>query len=58
MYSLHHSLRYGIRPRLWLARHFDPFTHVVPLAAFTAYDTMRATLGARASAMLMIVRKP
>ncbi len=35
-----------------------PHSVVVPLAAFTAYDTMRAKLGARTSAMLMIVRKP
>lgn len=58
MYSLHHRLRYGTRPHPRLAPWFDPFTNVVPLAAFTAFDKARAAFGARTSAMLMLARKP
>jgi SAM-dependent methyltransferase len=57
MYSVHHWLRYQDRPKPALARWFDPFTNVVPLAAFTAFDRMRALVGARTSAMLMLARK-
>jgi 2-polyprenyl-3-methyl-5-hydroxy-6-metoxy-1,4-benzoquinol methylase len=56
MYSVHHRLRYGPHPRPALARWFDPFTNVVPLAAFTAFDRVRALAGARTSAMLMLAR--
>jgi 2-polyprenyl-3-methyl-5-hydroxy-6-metoxy-1,4-benzoquinol methylase len=57
MYSVHHWLRY--RPHPWpkLARRFDPFSNVVPLAAFTAFDRLRGLAGARTSAMLMLARK-
>jgi 2-polyprenyl-3-methyl-5-hydroxy-6-metoxy-1,4-benzoquinol methylase len=58
MYSMHHWLRYEGRPRPGLARFFDPFTNVLPLAAFTAFDKMRAAFGARTSAMLMLARRP
>jgi 2-polyprenyl-3-methyl-5-hydroxy-6-metoxy-1,4-benzoquinol methylase len=58
MYSVHHRLRYGTRPRPGLAKFFDPFSNVVPLAAFTAFDKARAALGFRTSAMLMLARKP
>ncbi|HYV96384.1 MAG TPA: class I SAM-dependent methyltransferase, partial [Gemmatimonadaceae bacterium] len=56
MYSLHHWLRYE---RGWngLANRFDPFANVVPLAAFTAFDKLRAAFGARTSAMLMLARR-
>jgi len=57
MYSLHHRLRYGRRPRPRLARRFDPLVGVAPLIAFTAFDRARAILGARTSAMLHIARK-
>jgi SAM-dependent methyltransferase len=57
MYSVHHHLRYGRHPRPGLARFFDPFTNVLPLAAFTAFDTARSALGARTSAMLMLARR-
>ena len=46
-----------LRPRLVILDTLRCWS-VVTLAAFTAYDTVRATLGARTSAMLMIVRKP
>ncbi len=57
MYSLHHWLRYDGRPRRGLARMFDPFGSVVPLAAFTAFDKVRAAVGFRTSAMLMLARR-
>lgn len=57
MYSLHHSLRYSARPKVGLSRLFDPFSSVIPLAAFTAFDAGRAALGARTSAVLMLARK-
>lgn len=57
MYSMHHRLRYGAHPRVGLSKFFDPFSNVVPLAAFTAFDVARASLGARTSAMLMLARK-
>ena len=58
MYSMHHWLRYAGHPRPGLARFFDPFTNVLPLAAFTAFDKLRAAAGARTSAMLMLARRP
>ena len=59
MYSLHHVLRYHPR-RQWprLARWFDPLTNIPFLAFFTTFDKMRASLGARTSAMLVLARKP
>lgn len=56
MYSVHHWLRYQ---RGWrrAAQFFDPFRNVLPLAAFTAFDVVRATLGARTSAMLVLAQK-
>ncbi len=58
MYSLHHHLRYGARPRPRLARHFDPFQGLPLLMLFTAWDTLRAACGLRTSAMLMLARRP
>jgi SAM-dependent methyltransferase len=58
MYSVHHWLRYGEPPRPRLARWFDPFRGLPFLAAFTAWDRVRAALGFRTSAMLVIARKP
>jgi 2-polyprenyl-3-methyl-5-hydroxy-6-metoxy-1,4-benzoquinol methylase len=57
MYSFHHRLRYAERPRIALSRFFDPFSSVVPLAAFTGFDLARSALGARTSAMLMIAER-
>jgi SAM-dependent methyltransferase len=57
MYSLHHWLRYEPTERPSLARRFDPFRNVAPLAMFTLFDKVRGALGARTSAMLMIARK-
>jgi 2-polyprenyl-3-methyl-5-hydroxy-6-metoxy-1,4-benzoquinol methylase len=58
MYSLHHRLRYGRKPRPRLAQCFNPFQSLLPLIAFTAFDRLRAAFGSRTSAMLMLVRKP
>jgi hypothetical protein len=41
-----------------LGRFFDPFTSVPPLVAFTGFDKIRAALGAKTSAMLIIAKKP
>lgn len=57
MYSYHHLLRYGPKPRPALAERFDPLKNVVPLAGFTAWDLLRGALGARTSAMLVLARR-
>jgi 2-polyprenyl-3-methyl-5-hydroxy-6-metoxy-1,4-benzoquinol methylase len=57
MYSFHHVLRYRQPAHVRLARLFDPLNSVVPLIGFTAFDRLRATLGAKTSAMLLIARK-
>jgi 2-polyprenyl-3-methyl-5-hydroxy-6-metoxy-1,4-benzoquinol methylase len=58
MYSFHHMLRYGRRPRRALARQFNPFRGLPMLVLFTAFDKLRAALGYKTSAMLMVARKP
>jgi SAM-dependent methyltransferase len=58
MWSVHHRLRYGRHPRRRLARWFNPFKGLPFLAAFTAFDLLRARLGFRTSAMLMVARRP
>jgi len=58
MYSFHHWLRYEPLERPRLASRFDPVRNVATLAGFTLFDTVRAALGRRTSAMLLIARKP
>ena len=59
LYSLHHALRYNRRlPMPRLARFFDPLRSLVALALVTAFDLLRARLGARTSSMLVVARKP
>lgn len=58
MYSVHHRLRYAARPRRRLSRLFDPIGSLPFLVGFTAFDKLRAALGARTSAVLMLARKP
>lgn len=59
LYSLHHALRYNRRlPMPRLARLFDPLRSLVALALVTAFDLVRARLGARTSSMLILARKP
>lgn len=59
MYSFHHSLRYGATPRPLMAKWFDPVGGFLPfLAGFTGFDKVRAALGAKTSAILMLARKP
>lgn len=57
MYSMHHSLRYSKGQHVRLSRLFNPFKSLVPLAFFTGLDKMRAFLGQKTSAMLMLARK-
>lgn len=59
LYSLHHALRYNRRfPMPRLARFFDPLRSLMALALVTAFDLVRARLGARTSSMLIVARKP
>ncbi|MEE8061869.1 MAG: class I SAM-dependent methyltransferase [Gemmatimonadales bacterium] len=58
MYSFHHRLRYGIPPRHRLSQWFNPFRGLPMLVMFTAFDKLRAALGFRTSAMLVLARKP
>ncbi len=58
MYSFHHHLRYGSRPRHRLAKAFDPFLNIPFTAVFVGLDMLRARLGCKTSAMLMLARKP
>jgi SAM-dependent methyltransferase len=58
MYSFHHRLRYANRPWPRLARLFDPLKGLPFLAAFTAFDKLRAAVGFPTSAMLLLARKP
>ena len=58
MYSLHHNLRYKTKPRTRLARAFDPFLNIPFTASFVGLDIIRARLGCKTSAMLMLARKP
>lgn len=57
MYSVHHWLRYQGRPQPGLARWFDPFKGLPFLAAFTAFDKLRAAIGCKTSAVLMLATK-
>jgi 2-polyprenyl-3-methyl-5-hydroxy-6-metoxy-1,4-benzoquinol methylase len=57
MYSVHHRLRYGRKPRPRLARVFDPLESLLPLVAFTGFDRARSMVGARTSAMLLLARR-
>lgn len=57
MYSLHHRLRYGRRPKRSLARLFNPFRSLPFLVLFTAFDRLRAMAGFRTSAVLVLARK-
>jgi len=59
LYSFHHRLRYGSPPHPALARRFDPMGgSLLALALVTALDKLRAAMGFRTSAMLVIARKP
>jgi len=59
MFGVHHTLRYGKRPRPRLGKLFDPFEGLLPfLAGFTALDKLRIAAGGRTGGMLMLARKP
>jgi len=57
MYSYHHLLKYGPKPRPELAERFDPMRNVATLAGFTAWDLLRGAFGSRTSAMLVLARR-
>lgn len=57
MYSFHHALRYGDTPQARFAKWFDPFSNLPLLTLFTGFDRLRATIGYKTSAMLMIASK-
>ncbi len=54
MYSFHHHLRYGRRPRPGLARWFDPVSGLPFLVLFTGFDKLRSWLGSKTSSMLIL----
>jgi 2-polyprenyl-3-methyl-5-hydroxy-6-metoxy-1,4-benzoquinol methylase len=58
LYSFHHMLKYGRKPRPKTARLFDPMHSRVFLMAFTGLDIFRRTIGQPTSAALMLARKP
>ncbi len=58
MYSFHHWLRYAGRPWRRLSKLFNPLRSLPLLATFTALDKLRAAVGCRTSAMLLLARKP
>ena len=57
MYSFHHLLRYRLG-LVGLSHWFDPIKGLPFLIAFTGLDKLRAALGFRTSAILVIARKP
>lgn len=58
LYSLHHAIRYNpILPNATLARFFDPLQSLPLLVLATAFDKLRAFLGCRTSAMLVIAER-
>jgi len=57
MYSFHHTLRYGDPPRRRVAQWFNPFRGLPLLVLFTGLDKVRALMGFRTSAMLVLARK-
>ena len=58
IYGMHHRLRYGNPQLPKLARWFNPFRNLPMLALVTGFDRIRAALGMKTSAMLIIARKP
>jgi 2-polyprenyl-3-methyl-5-hydroxy-6-metoxy-1,4-benzoquinol methylase len=59
LYSFHHWLTYREKgANAALGDVFDPLRSKIALAAFTAFDIFRRTLGFRTSAMLLLARKP
>lgn len=58
LYSFHHWLRFRSGVKLpWLASAVHPLRHLLPLALVTVLDFIRAGLGQRTSAVLMVARK-
>jgi SAM-dependent methyltransferase len=58
LYSLHHAIRYNrMLPMPRLAKVFDPLKSLPMLVLVTAFDTVRAKIGFKTSAMLFIARR-
>lgn len=57
LFSFHHVLKFGIRPLAFLAPLVHPLRSLPALVAITAFDLVRAALGMKTSAMLVIARK-
>lgn len=58
LYSLHHAIRYNsVLPNAWIARLFDPLHNLPMLILATLFDKLRAFLGFRTSAMLVIAER-
>ncbi|MFN0178196.1 MAG: class I SAM-dependent methyltransferase [Gemmatimonadales bacterium] len=58
LYSLHHWLKFGSPSLPRLARWFDPIGALFPLIVATGFDKLRALMGFRTSAVLVVGRKP
>ena len=58
LFSFHHFLKYRTKSFVWLAPVVHPLRSLPVLLAITAFDTARAMLGFRTSAMLVTARKP
>ena len=58
LYSVHHWLRYGPPRMPRLAKRFDPIGSLLPLVIATGWDKLRAALGFRTSAVLVLGRRP
>lgn len=56
LFSIHHVLKYKLKLPI-LARFFHPLTNIPALAIVVAFDLIRAKLGFKTSAMLMIAQK-
>ena len=57
LYSIHHWLRYGTLRMPRVAKWFDPIGALMPLVLATGFDKIRAALGFRTSAVLVLARK-
>jgi hypothetical protein len=57
MYSYQHRYNFGDSPKPGLAKWFNPLGSLPVLVGFTTFDKLRAALGFKTSAMLMIGKK-
>jgi SAM-dependent methyltransferase len=57
MYSYQHRYNFGENPKPGLAKWFNPLGSLPMLIGFTLFDKVRAALGMKTSAMLMLAKK-